>query len=294
MNLHSLVQRPSFIPEFTAWDALRDLRIGITGHRGLLGSLLSERLDRAGVDYVIYEGDVTDEAMIEKWLCTARPEALFHLAAVVPVQRVLSDPLRSMQVNATSLLAIARATAKRGSDIWMFLASTSHVYDTVLKYRSLQETSPTIPVTLYGATKLAGEQIMVPLASHFGMRLCVGRIFSYFHERQSAEYLVPGLAKRMREAQDGEEIAIRDANSVRDFLHADMVVDAVLGMCARRYSGIVNIASGRAVSVGQIANRLIAISGKTLSMNRLPSGHPTRLIADVTKLRRVMGSGDKG
>ena len=270
---------------------MRDIRIGITGHRGLLGSLLADRLHRTGLHFDTYGGDVTDDSSFTRWIDSTRPQVLFHFAAMVPVQRVLSEPERAMHVNAIALLSIAKAIATRASDSWVFLASTSHVYGPGAERSLLSETSPTMPQTLYGATKLAGEYVLMPLAKHLGIPLCVGRIFSYFHERQSPEYLVPNLVRCMQHAKHGDAIEIRDADSIRDFLHAEMVVDAILGVCAQRYSGTINIASGRATSVEQLARRLISRSGKELLIKSLPSSNPIRLVGDISKLKSAILTG---
>lgn len=292
MNLSRLVPRPRFLPQFATWGALRGLRFGITGHRGVLGSLLIDRLTNADIPAVAYDGDVADAASMTRWIKATRPEVMFQLAAIVPVQKVQAGPVKAMRVNATSLLPLSEAIAEYAPDCWVFLGSTSHVYDTISTGRRvhLSESSPTSPVSLYGATKLAGERIMVPLARHFGTRLCVGRIFSYFHEQQPPAFLIPNLVARIQRARQGEILDVHDSDAIRDFLHADMVVDAILHLCARRYAGTVNIASGRATSVGMMAERLVAASGKDVLVRHVPSEHVTKLVADVARMRSIMST----
>lgn len=292
MKLSGLLSRPRFLPRFSAWNTLHGVRIGVTGQHGLLGSLLMARLADAKLQSVAFTGDVADATSISYWIETAQPDLLFHLAAIVPLQKVEADPVTAMRVNAVSLLAMSEAVAKFAPECWLFLASTSHVYETSAlahgKRIRVAETSATCPLSFYGASKLAGERIMIPLAEHFGTRLCIGRIFSFFHERQSSDFLVPNLVERVERATQGDVIKVRDADAVRDFLHADVVVDAMLHLCASRHTGIVNIGSGRAMSVGTMADRIVALSGKTVSVRRVPSVRRTKLVADVRRLRSII------
>lgn len=289
MNLSELVPRPVFLPGFTGFGLLRGLSIAVTGHRGLLGSLLLARLDDWDIPSAAFLGDITNPDEVLDWIKSTQPDVLFHLAAVVPLNKVRADPIAAMRTNATSLLTISEAITTFSPRCWVFLGSTSHVYAAgAVDGISLPETAPTSPSSLYGATKLAGERIMIPLAEHLGTQLCVGRIFSFFHERQPVAFLIPGMVQRIQDAQDGGTIEIHDADCVRDFLHADMVVDAILHLCAKRHAGIVNIGSGAGTSVGDIVDRIIALSGRSLSVNCMASNRPNSLIADVERLRSVI------
>lgn len=269
--------------------------MAVTGQNGVLGSLLTQRLQENGVFLDKFPGDVSDATEIKQWIGFTRPDAMFHLAAIVPVTEVDADPFAAMRVNATALAAIQEAIAKSTPETWLFLASSSHVYKAATRlrgsYRKVSETSVTEPLSLYGATKLAGERILVPLARSCGTQLCVGRIFSYFHERQSSSFLVPGLISRIENAPEESVIAVRDADAIRDFLYADMVIDAMLLLWARRANVTVNIGSGHATSVGAIAERIRVMSRKNIHLNFLPSQNVTGLVANTKTLRHLISTG---
>jgi nucleoside-diphosphate-sugar epimerase len=288
MNLHDLIPRPAFLKEFEAWASIREVRVAITGANGTLGSLLRERLANAGVQITSFQGDVTDTVAIQHWVRSTRPNALFHLAAVVPVGSVENDPIRAMEVNATSMLPLLAALKEHAPRCWLYYASTSHVYRS--SDLPLSEISTTIPLSLYGATKLAGETLLRPLAERLSVKLCIGRIFSYFHERQDESFLIPGIVKRVSSAPNSGFIELRNTQSKRDFLHASMVVDALLHLLDRRFSGTVNIASGRAISVGEIAARVINRSGKHLKILPVDTEEPSTIVADVTRLRALFSA----
>ena len=285
MNLSDLIQRPEFLSEFKDWASILNMRVAVTGASGTLGRLLLERLSGVGVQASCFEGDITNGPQLQGWIASSRPQALFHLAAIVPLSVVEEDPIRAMQVNATSLLTLVSAIKDYAPDCWLFYASTSHVYQS--SELPLTETSITNPVSLYGATKLAGEAILRPLAEHLSVTLCIARIFSYFHERQDASFLVPGIVKKVESSPQLGSIELYNSQARRDFLHASMVVDAILHAFASRYAGTVNVASGHGTSVREIAERVILRSGKDLTIHPIDIGPQTRIVADVTRLKKI-------
>ena len=297
LNLDNLAPRPDFIGEFQNWDSIRGRRIAVTGHKGMLGSLISERMADAGVAIETYAGDINDSSAISDWIRVFKPDCLFHLAAMVPLKSVLADAIAAMRTNATALLPIAEAIGKYVPECWVFLGSTSHVYkpsESRHDVHPIAETSITNPISLYGATKLAGERIFVPLAEHFHIPHCIGRIFSYFHERQDTAFLVPRLINQISRANHGATVTVSDSQAIRDFLHADMVIDAILSLYANRSTGTVNIGSGISLSVGDMADRVASWLHKDVVIDKLPSDRFSALVADTGKLASlIQQSSDK-
>ena len=292
MNPYALVRRPAFLQPFARWDKLRGERIALTGHRGTLGSLLVERFAAAGVNVMTFTGDIRDINSVDSWLGSCRPTRLFNLAAVVPVRRVQAEPVAAMQVNAIAVINLAEALARHSPDAWLFQASTSHVYAPKPLIpgapRKLTETSQCNPASFYGSTKLAGEHILRPLAARLSLSTCIGRIFSYFHARQSSEFLIPSLRNRIDQAPINSTLDVADATSVRDLLPAEVMIDAILYLAAARHVGTVNIGSGSGLAVGAVAEHLIEIMGKDLNVNLIASENPGALIADVRRLRKIV------
>lgn len=296
VNYSTLVERPNFLPEFSEWGALKGKKIAITGYRGILGSLLMKRLLQANICVEVFLEDITNGTAVSNWIRTIRPDAIFHLAAIVPLKEVEENPITAMRVNAAALLDVFEAINRYAPQCWLFHGSTSHVYASsaaVSEEGRVKESSLTLPISLYGATKLAGEAIVAPLAAYFETPLCIGRIFSYFHERQPLSFLVPSLTQRFRNAQPDEAIEVRDSNSIRDFLYAEMVVDALLFLYARRSSTTVNIGSGQATSVGDMAGAVLRELQMDISVQYTSSPYATRLVADIALLKSIIGLTDQ-
>lgn len=292
MSWGSLATRPEFISAFNDWARLPRGMVAITGARGTLGRLLTQRLGEQGIGYTEFQGDILEQSDVKRWITDASPSLVIHLAAVVPTVAVSANPAHAMRVNANATVGLVEAMAGLPEPPWLFHASSSHVYAPVAVGAGspipLHEDSPLQPGTFYGATKLASEMIVEPLARQLSVPACIGRIFSFFHESQPPSYLVPGLFARARDAGP-TGFPVHDADAVRDFLYAEWVIDAILHLAVARARTTLNIASGEGIRVDEMARRVLEYSGKAVPINPIPAASPGALIADVSRLRKAIG-----
>jgi UDP-glucose 4-epimerase/GDP-4-dehydro-6-deoxy-D-mannose reductase len=289
--MSELFEKPDFVPQFTDFDTLRSGSIGLTGQRGALGSILSDRLMRADVDVQAFPGDVNDASAVDQWVGARRFAHFFHFAAVVPVVRVEAEPLRAFQTNVIGTFNIGRAIALTQKQCWLFHASSSHVYRPTPQPTPIAEDAACVPQNFYGATKLAAEQILTPVLDRLGVAYCVARIFSFSHTTQPQAYLVPGLSARVAAATDGSTFDVRNPSSVRDIQDAETVVDCILHLARLRAQGVVNVGTGRGLSVRDIALAVARVAGKRIEVVGKDIEVPGALIADTTKLRSMLAQG---
>jgi dTDP-4-dehydrorhamnose reductase len=100
-------------------------------------------------------GDFLDPDGIVRTVRTVRPDVVVNAAAYTAVDKAESDADRAAQVNALTPAVIARAAAEAGA--WMVHYSTDYVFDGS-GTRPWREDDATGPLSVYGRTKLAGEQ----------------------------------------------------------------------------------------------------------------------------------------
>jgi len=288
-----LLPRPAFIPPFENYACFRGLRVGITGHRGVLGGILFRRFMAAGIQPSTYAHDITDSERLRQWFSGAPFDLLFHCAALVPVKLVEQNPLAAFETNAIGTFNVCKGMISGASKGWIFLASTSHVYQAPPAGGSstLATDSPLAPSTFYGATKLAGEQLARTLLEKLKMRYCIGRIFSFTHESQAEPYLAPALTRRISEIPDGGTLELDDSTAERDMLDAEVVVDCILHVARCRFQGIINIGSGQGVTVAELASRIAVLLHRSVTIVGRPRTRPNALVADVTPLRTLLAGG---
>ena len=280
--------RSPLIPEFTDYAAFAGRCVGLSGGRGLLGSLAAARLAAHGIEVAAYPGDVNDEATVAAWFERQHCSHFLHFAAKVPVSQVDADPLLAFQTNVIGSFNVCKQLTRTQHDCWFFQCSTSHVYEPTAQPQQIAEDAPTNPPGYYGATKLAAECVVDTLMRRLGARYCIGRVFSYTHARQRLPYLVPSLRQRIAELPPGATLEIDNPSAVRDILDAEQVIDAVLQLARRGATGTVNIGTGVGVSVGDIARAVGRSLGRTITVGGTDHASGGALVADTARLRRLL------
>ena len=290
MNFGSPFERPEFVPEFTDFSVFRGDGVGLTGSQGVLGSLLSQRLARHGVHCVAYKGDVNDERALAAWFAEQSLSYFFHFAAVVPITQVDANPLLAFQTNAVGSFNVVKQLTLTQKQCWFFHCSSSHVYRPTSPANLIAEDAIKEPHSFYGETKLAAERLVETLMSRLESPYCIGRVFSFTHARQAATYLVPGLRQRIESVRDGETLVLHNPSAIRDMQDAEHVIDVVLHLAGRAALGPINIGSGIGRSVRDIALGIARSVGKVIQVAGADQNVPSALIADTTRLRKVLSA----
>jgi dTDP-4-dehydrorhamnose reductase len=131
----------------------------ITGAMGQLGRALGARL---GSDVVwsgdMAELDVQDEAAVARVIRGARPDVVVNAAAYTSVDQAETDVEACFGVNAAAPLYLARAASESGA--LLVHVSTDYVFDGKKAQPYVEEDCPR-PLSVYGASKLAGEQLVI-------------------------------------------------------------------------------------------------------------------------------------
>lgn len=134
------------------------MRLLVTGRHGQIASCLAELAARDSMLTVIFAGrpelDLTRPQDIGAFVARERPDAVVSAAAYTAVDRAEDEPELAFAVNAAGAGAVAAAAAAIG--IPVIHLSTDYVYDGT-KAGAYLETDPTRPLSVYGATKLEGE-----------------------------------------------------------------------------------------------------------------------------------------
>ena len=135
----------------------------ITGHKGQLGRALARRLPGAvGVD--VPEVDIADAAALEAAVAAARPDVIFHCAAMTDVDGAARDPALAYRVNGLGTQNVALAAARVGAAV--VYISTNEVFDGASQ-APYAEFDGTHPINAYARSKLAGEWFVSHLLRRF-------------------------------------------------------------------------------------------------------------------------------
>ena len=135
----------------------------ITGANGQLGNCLRDLAADFQDKYNFYytdvaELDITDAAAIEAYIVDNQIDIILNAAAYTAVDKAEDDKENAYRINCTAVKNLAEAAKKHG--LFLVHISTDYVFpgDACTPYT---ETDPTGPLSVYGRTKLAGEQAIV-------------------------------------------------------------------------------------------------------------------------------------
>ena len=216
-------------------------------------------------------------------------EVVFHLAAMPGLEKSWTDFDGYLGCNVTATQRLLEAVRKSSSLRRFVYGSTSSVYG---KYASGDETMPTRPVSPYGVTKLAGENLARAYLETFGTPVVVLRFFSVYGPRQR-----PDMAYNIfiRALLAGEPVTIfGDGEQTRDFVHVSDAARAVIAAIdapARLSGAVVNVGTGRATSIRELAETIGRVLEKPAKLDFQPAraGEVRHSVATVARARELLG-----
>jgi len=134
---------------------------------------------------------------------------------------------------------------------------------------------PAAPDSEYGWEKLFSERLYFAFSRNLGLKVRVARFHNIFGIegtwRGGREKAPAALCRKVAEQEDGGEIEIwGDGLQTRSFLYIDECIDAVRRLVQSDFQGPVNIGSEEMVTINQMAEMIMKIAGKKLSIKHIP------------------------
>ena len=260
----------------------KKIKIGITGSTGVLGSILTKKLKQKNYDVVIFQSDVRKISRVRDWVKNHNFNAIFHLASLVPVKLCNEKPLKACSINIGGTNNILKSIKKLDKKPWLFYASTSHVYK--LKKTPISETDNISPRTFYGYTKWMGEKIFENINLEYSFNYCIGRIFSFYSNAQSEEFLYSSIRKKLKKNLNKKNIFIFNANNVLDIQKAESVVKIIIKLFEKKAQGTFNIGTGKGVEIKSFVKKLAKKKITILTNTK----KKTIVVANIKKLNSVI------
>jgi GDP-4-dehydro-6-deoxy-D-mannose reductase len=279
------------------WLAKALLARGIDVHALGIGAELDElgvlgASERRAVRWV--SADMREAEDVKLALDQANPDVVFHLAGVSFPPDAERSPTITYDINALAvvrLLSVIRRKRAAGTlDPVVIVVGSAMQYGAHdVSEMPLDESAEQRPVTTYAASKAAQEVAALQFFRASGMRVICTRSFNHSGVGHGARYLVPSLVQRARAIARGDERQLVLGNDVvRDYLHVSDVVSAYLLLAERGVPGeVYNVASGRGVTVRQLAERALLDVGVTAEISTEPT------LVRASDIPILVGSPDK-
>lgn len=214
---------------------------------------------------------------------------VFHLAAMVSVPLSMENPISCNLENVTSTINLLNACVENNVEKIVF-SSSSAVYGNNPNI-PLKENEPPSPTSPYAASKASCELYLKSFYESYGLKYTALRYFNVFGPKQdkNSPYaaVIPNFINAILE--DKQPVIYGDGEQTRDFVYVGDVADANIHAAESDFNGIVNIASGKRITI----NQLYEIVKKTLNSDKeveyLPerAGDIKHSHADISNMKKI-------
>jgi GDP-L-fucose synthase len=282
-----------------------DSRILVTGHRGLVGSALCERLLGQGYTELIRVGhDVVDlrDPVATKWMFSVyRPEYVFHCAARVGgIQANIDDPLGFSRDNLAMQDNVFSNAAHYGVKRLVFLGSSCiypHGCQIPMKEEFLMTGPFTPEVEAYGLAKMVGVRQCSwyrDQGHDFIAALPCNLFGPHDNFNPRTAHVIPGLIARMHAAKQNGEKEFKvwgNGFARREFLYskdAAMILQEIMNT-TKDVHDVINVGSGIERQIMHVAYDIaerVGFQGKLLFDSEAPVG-ASRKVLDVSRQEAI-------
>lgn len=177
---------------------------------------------------------------------------VFHLAALASVPMSVEDPVKSNKNNVDASVKLLTA-AKDAGVLKLIFSSSSAVYGENPNM-PLKEDEPLMPSSPYAASKASCELYCQSFWESYGLATVSLRYFNVFGPRQdvNSQYaaVIPNFIHAL--VNGDQAIIYGDGEQSRDFVYVKDIVTANIAAAQSEYTGVVNIASGEAITIKQL------------------------------------------
>ena len=270
------------------------MNILITGISGFVGNYLAKQLLSGSGDQINISGtyfdkrelpslgsfkdrinlqacDISDLQQVQEVINKVKPDHIYHLAAMSSGAETDREKVFGVNVKGTlNILAICQSLDKK---VRILLASTGYVYGSADNKQPFTEKDKTNPHGIYAESKLEMEKQALQQAPG-NVEVVISRAFNHTGPGQITDFVVPAFAQQIAEIEIKNTrpvIRVGNLEAVRDFFDVEDAVRAYKLLLEKGRSGeVYNLASGQAVKISEILDKLLTLSNKKISIEQDP------------------------
>jgi UDP-glucose 4-epimerase len=292
---------------------LKSSRIAVIGGAGFIGSHIVDQLlaepvreviivdnfvrgTRANIEnalkdprVTLIEGSITDRALMDRVL--AGTDGLFLLAALW-LYECVHEPRKALEVNVDGTWNVIEAARLAGVKRIVYSSSASVYGDAVTL--PMTEEHPFNNRTMYGATKIAGEQFLRSQYEQHKLPYVALRYMNVYGPRMDYKGTYVSVIMKVLDRLDAGErpVVFGDGSQAYDFVHvADVARANILSMKSDVADESFNVGTGVQTTINELVGDLLAITGSSVTIDYRPNEQMfvTNRVGSTEKASRLLG-----
>jgi GDP-L-fucose synthase len=282
-----------------------DAKIYVSGHKGLVGAALVRKLQADGFKNIILrtsqELDLRNQAAVENFFAQERPEYVFHIAAKVGgIGAHLKTPADFICDNLKIITNVIDSAQKYGTKKLVYLGS-SCIYPRVCPQPIKEEYLLSAPLEPsnegYAVAKIAGIKLCQAFNRQYGTTFVSCMLPNMYGPGDNfnleTSHVLPALLVKIYQAKETGRDSVPvwgSGKSIREFLYVDDLADALVFLMENYNNNeIINIGTGQAVSISELANlikKIVGFEGNLIFDSTKPEGTPGKVM-DVSRINTL-------
>ncbi len=279
-------------------------RVLVTGASGFVGRHLVATLEDVGAEVIAASNDgtgdvvvdVRDAASIRAALELTRPSVIVNLAAIADPRQADADPVTAYDVNVVGQLRLILALRDLAPHARLVVVGSALQYGRDGSGRLIDEHAPLRPEGVYAVTKAAADLQARQYHVSDGFDIVRVRPFNMIGPGRPESYFPAPQIRQLAEILELEAppvIKTLGMQDALDFVDVRDAAAAIKDVAARGLAGeAYNVASGQAIPLRAVIDRLVALAGVQVEISEPPVDHQPSgriVVGDRTKIERDTG-----